>query len=367
MSNIAEYTQFPFFDLLKKTNFGESKKHNIYLKKLLLKIDSSHHIKCDISDNDFNFELSINRFSNKKSVIIICSKDNAQILEYSLSKLKEFKLNIDHDILLVDDRSASDSVYSLAEKFNTSYLRINNSTNIFNYSILNNIAACYTIHYGKELLIFYNDDMWPSHHDSLSRILNLHQTHSADITGVKLVYPSKTQYEELGKPYHLLETNLDYIYDTIQHGGIFFSASPSLFIDQNRTFLNPSISLKPFHTWRFYRKDYQLASVNMRCYAVTGALHIIKSSTFMDLNGFNIGMGCSFQDIDICLRAIEFNKTILYVGSEYMYHAESITNAKEKITQQPEYISDNILWDLVWSVKIPHILGFKYDARISGR
>lgn len=352
---------FDFDSFASFVRFKENHTNTYEFDRLLFTVSDSSTLDCKIYKNIFSFSLIRDRLSKdtNKPVIIICSKDLDQVLKFSLSKLKDFSYLDNYDIVLVDDRSSTDNIVNISDEFETSCIRIDNTLDIFNYSIINNIAAAYALSLNKKLLIFYNNDVWPSNHTVLDSLVDKHHLYKSDITGCKLLYPSKNDYENIGKPPHLLQDYLDKIYSTIQHGGIEFILRHSSFMDNSRTYAGPKITFAPTHSWRFYRQDTTMSSYDTRCFAVTGALHIINSSSFVELGGLNPSLGTTFQDIDLCIRAIESNRSVYYIGSEHLFHAESITNSRDNITQSPDFISDNILWDLSWGKKLPNLLGFQ--------
>jgi len=353
---------FNFEEVLSKCDFGVNAVNAYDIKTEILSIKNEQSLLCDVSYNTYTFELKRNRLDkNKKSIIIICSKDNSGILEYSLSKIKEYGINNDHDILLVDDRSADRSILNLSDDFEVSYLRIDNSHNCFNYSVINNIAAAYAKYYEKELLIFYNNDLWPSSKDTLPNIIKKHKEHNSGITGCKLIYPTKTEYQNMGKPEHILQQYINNAYETIQHGGISFVLKQSSFVDQKRKYISNQIVLAPMHQWRFFAKNTHMASFDAQCFAVTGAIHIINTDLYISLGGLDVRFAIAFQDIDICIRAIEKNINVTYIGTECMYHAESITNHKENTINTNTFTSDNILWDYIYGAKLPTILGLQLN------
>jgi GT2 family glycosyltransferase len=350
MNQFFELTQCSLDDISKTCKLNANVSNSLSFKHYRYSQNATKHIDIYESQNNFTFNLLKNKFrSNISSVIIICSKDNAKILNYSLNKLKEFGILEKHDVLLVDDRSINSDISDLSEEYDVSYLRIDNESNIFNYSAINNIAALYAQHYNKTLLIFYNNDMWPPTRDTLDNLINKHKEYNSNITGCKLLYPTKQDYEELGKPTHLLSNKLDEVYNTIQHGGIFFIPRQS--------YAYESYVLSPVHSFRFYDKDYEFASYDQVCFAVTGALHIINTKDFFDLGGLNTHLSGAFQDIDLCLKALMRKMKVYYIGSEYMYHAESITNAKENLTKSQEFVYDHISWDLLWTNSLSFLLG----------
>jgi GT2 family glycosyltransferase len=273
-------------------------------------------------------------------------------LEYSLKKLRS-SINIEYDILLVDDGSETNDILQLSDSFETSYLRIESNNDIFNYSILNNIAASYAKFFEKKTIIFYNNDLWPSSTNSLHNLLVKHNNYKSDISGCRLVYPIEQDYIDIGKPQHLLGNSISKVYNTIQHGGIHF-------IPQKQ--FNNTIVYYPDHTWRFYPAQTLLPSLDTRCFAITGAIQIIDIDIFYQLHGFNQSLSSSFQDIDLCIKAIGKNLSVNYIGSEYMYHAESLSIAQHRKNNNTNEItiklSDHILWALLCQEKLPLLLGY---------
>jgi GT2 family glycosyltransferase len=355
--DIEQYTKFDFDT---KIQFGLNRINNIKVTRPVFNLVEHNKINCSIIEDNFTFYLGRNRFKeNVDTTIIICSKDNGKILDYTLNILQQYLVNVKYDILLVDDRSISNDILELSDKYKASYLKITNNNNIFSYSAINNIAVKYIQNLDKQLIVFYNNDLWPATENAFDNLINKHRQYKSDITGCKLLYPNKTAYENLGKPTHLLEPYLDNIFETIQHGGIHFILRESDFIDARRKYYGDHVVLSPSHLWRFYNNNTYLASIDSQCFAVTGAIQIIETNTFIDLGGFDNGLCTAFQDIDLCMKAIEKHLKVYYIGSEHMYHAESLTQAIEKDNYAKTINSDNIMWDVKWGLKLPFMLGFK--------
>lgn len=311
-----------------------------------------------VSTEKHRYGLSfINRFTDSiDKVIIICVKDNPNILKFCLEKIKENNLNKICDLLIVDDRPSTEENKKLAENYECSYLKIVNDVDIFNYSNLNNIAISYCKLFNKKTAICWNSDMWTSSEQSLKNILDLHEKNKSSVTGTRLVYPSRKEYETIFENYdHVLGHSIEKAYNTIQHGGIIFIPSESII-------RKSGLSYMPYHQWRFWDKDFYLAKENIKCTAVTGALHVLNINDFIEIKGYNKSLASSFQDIDLCQRIIENNKIVLYVGSEYMYHAETITSNAEGNLKKPTMISDRILYEYLWwgnPMRLKNILGIE--------
>lgn len=353
-SDINKYSRFNFDEPI---DLNGTNALNIETIKLNTK---DKHLVYQLENNTYTFNLSINKFdATNEDIVVILSKDNAQILEYTLQQLDKLHILDRYDVLLVDDRSETNGIELLAKRYNLSYLRIDNANNIFNYSVLNNIAILYAKLYNKQICIFYNNDMWPHNEAALDNLVNKHKQFNSGITGCRLLYPSEQEYNDLGKPQHILSQILSNIYSTIQHGGIYFGLKQTPFIDPRRNYIADNIVLAPMHSWRFYSKDHYFANLDSPCFAVTGALQIVNIQKFIDVGGFTPSLPTSFQDIDLCFKMIDHQIPVYYIGSEYMVHAESLTHFQQQLTKTQHFVSDNLFWDYVWGYRVPNMIGCK--------
>jgi hypothetical protein len=289
--------------------------------------------------------------NQKENIIIICIKDNNHLLNFCLDNI--YQNNIDQycDILVIDDRPLSSDNHFLCLNKKITYCQINNTDDTFNYSIINNIGASYAKLFDKKRILFWNSDLWTDNPNTLKNILKAHIDKNSTITGTKLIYPNQSDYQNLRVQEHVLGKHLANSYGTIQHGGIIFIPSPCL--------VNPkSLMFMPSHQWRFYQQDHSLASIDQRCFAVTGALHIINIKDFLDLGGYGCCLASSYQDIDLCQRAVQKQMPVYYIGSEFMFHAETITNVDgQNINNSKLYQSDRLVYEYIWQPQIQKILG----------
>lgn len=343
---IEKYLHFPFNDCLGKIDATPD--------QFDIEIRSIYH------NNQFELIEANNRYyinteyvsidTSKKNLVIICIKDNPDLLSFCLKNLYSHDIYSYCNILVIDDRPTSPDNYNVIKNYNNIlYCKISNDKNIFNYSVINNIAAAYGKYIGSERLVFWNSDMWTEHHHVLPNLLDKHINNHSTISGTKLVYPSQQDYETFfGKYTHVLGEHIKRAFLTIQHGGIVWNYNTK------------AECLLPAHQWRFYNQDYDFASIDNRCFAVTGALHIINTDSFIDLGGYGVSFSLSFQDIDLCQRAVRSNKKVYYFGTEHMFHAETITNTGSyNHNINSPMITDNMIYRLIWSKELPKLLGHR--------
>ena len=114
----------------------------------------------------------------------------------------------------------------------------------------------------KECLLFLNNDVF-LHPRALETMLAARASFSASICGTRLVYPN-------GK---------------IQHAGVGFR-----------------IGSEPHH---LHHDEYSrlIPRITSQLQAVTGAVMLIDSSLFWELQGFDENFPFTLEDIDLCLRA----------------------------------------------------------------
>ena len=354
---IDTYGKFPFSALYDGgVRFLENTTYNTTFSRVSFDgyNEETQQLAANLHNDSYAFNLKIDRFDPKKeNVIITCIRDNSNLLDFLLTKLTKIAKTNKCDILVVDDRSVDDSVYSVAEKHGVSYLRIDNGSNLYSYSMINNIAVAYVNSFGKKYCLFWNSDMWPADTKTLKNLIKKHHKSGATLSGTRLLYPPQEDYQKIFDGYDHVLGDLSKIFGRIQHGGIIFKQFRHS--EDNKYFATP---LRPIHQWRFYKADHNMACLDIPAFAVTGAYWMISTQDFIDAGGFNMSLPNTFQDMDFCLRLITLNKSILYIGSEFLYHAESILNKKFGNTDEG-HLSDNLVYDYLWSRHIENILGFR--------
>lgn len=310
-----------------------------FVQKELLLSDVNNTSKFEKVSVEYKCKFISNAKLGSKPVAIICTKNSSELMRFTLNKIKTFGLLNDIDFLVVDDRSTED-IKSICDEFGVSYLRVDNSKG-FNFSTLNNIAAKIAYDAGCDTIILWNNDLWPDDESTVKELLKLHKYHNSTISGTKLLYPKVSWNGSSETPENIKQnfaSKSQNYRGTIQFGGGLF-----LFTPQNQIY-------SPFHNKRFQDKDNPYVNCNKPDVFVTGAFQIINLKWFIENGGLNPSLSKNFQDVDLCLRAVEQKKLVYYFGNNLsLYHDESFTISKDKFNKQ--FLSDNILYGKIWNLE----------------
>lgn len=284
------------------------------------------------------------KWESEQPTIIICIKDNVELLSFTLKNMFEKKITEQTSIIIVDDRSTRD-IKSVAQYHDVNYIRVDNDKG-FNFSMLNNIGAYVANKLGTEEIILWNSDLWASEEDTLAKLLSLHRQNKSTISGTKLLYPpseiSFNKEENSNNIKKNFPNKLGTWRETIQFGGSFWFPSDN--------------GINPHHFLRFGSPADPRVNCNKGEGFITGAFQIIDTKWFTENGGLNPSLSKNFQDSDICLRALENNSPIFYFGKDlFFYHDESVSLEKEgKIDHQ--LLSDNVLFGKIWNQVIEKLI-----------
>jgi len=289
------------------------------------------------------------QFDKTKPFIIIPSRNNLDLIEYTLNNLFINKVDEICNIMVVDDRSTDD--YSSLLKYSSlSLLQVDNQKG-FNFSMLCNIGAYVANKLGCEEIILWNNDLWVEKREYLETIIKKHREDGSTISGTKLLYPLKsfrghTEDSENVKQ-HFPDMKDGKWRGTVQFGGgawIQFANNPILY--------------NPLHFKRFSKPNNHLVNCDKGETFITGAFHLYDLFWFIKNGGLNPSLSKNFQDVDICLRVSEDNKKVMYYGKDlFFWHDESLTfNSVGEKKNDKQMISDHVLFGKIWNNKISKII-----------
>ncbi len=270
-----------------------------------------------------------------KVPLVMPVKDLPELLIFTLGKLKKNNVTDHCNIFIIDDRSGPEIKEICNKHPEVSYIRVDNKKG-FNYSNLINIGAYILDRLGFKQIITWNSDMWPPDSKTVPDLIKRHNEAKCTVSGTKLIYPLEAWNGEK------ITKNISYHYPseketfrgTIQYGG-------SLLVPFANT-------MSTDHMKRFADPQHPLVNQDYATFFVTGAYSLVELSWLMSSGGLNPSLSKIFNDSDMCLRAVEDGKTVMYFGKDvYLNHDESVNNIAEvKIDKQ--FNSDCALYTKVW-------------------
>jgi len=287
-----------------------------------------------------------------RPTILIPIKDNLDLLTYTISNLKEHKIDTHCNIIVIDDRSG-ENIKDTVISNGFSYLRVDNEKG-FNFSMLNNIPAKICHDLGIKTIILWNSDLWCVKEDWFLELLRRHDADNSVLSGTKLVYPPETMSLREERDTKNIKDNFMHMSDgkwreTIQFGGDYWINMPR----------GNAISFVPYHAKRFGDVANPFSNSNKPITFMTGALHVWDLKTFINLGGLNPSLSKNFQDVDICLKVLQINKAPMYYGKEiFFYHDESATmnNLANEKKNDHQMRSDHFLFGKIWNDKIAGLI-----------
>lgn len=232
-------------------------------------------------------EVAANKTGYDASVIIPVFNQSS-FTEKCLDKIFENTLSkISFEVIVVDNAS-EDNTPQVVESFKERFPEIKYIRNEQNLKFAKacNIGAREA---KGEFLIFLNNDTEVQKGWLENAIMRLEMDDNIGIVGAKLLYPDRT----------------------IQHCGIIFVRS-----------YDKEIPVWPIHRFRGVDENYPGVLQPKKMYAVTGACMFIRKELFISLNGFNENYGMYFEDIDLCFKAAQLGKSILYEPNCVVIHHE---------------------------------------------
>jgi len=104
----------------------------------------------------------------------------------------------------------------------------------------------------------------------------------------------------------------------------------------------------PHHVCRFAPADHHRVKSDRAELFVTGAFCIVDLGWFVEAGGLNVSLARTLQDVDLCLRANEQGRGVMYLGRDcYLYHGEGTTLGPDGL-QDRQFASDALLYSKLW-------------------
>lgn len=196
--------------------------------------------------------------------------------------------------IIVMDSSRTEEIKKFCQEFD----EINHkkvTSKKFNFSKVNNDGVLYS---KGEYIIFLNDDTKVVTSSWIERLLENAQRVEVGAVGAKLLYQN----------------------NHVQHAGTVVG-----------------IQHHAGNYGGMYKNEagyFSFANIVRNCSAVTAACMMIRKDVFDRIGGFDENLAKSWQDVDLCVRLIEFGKLVLFTPYSILYHYEGFTRGNKDSSKE---------------------------------
>ena len=277
----------------------------------------------------------------RRPAVVIPTRDQLPLLARTLENLARFQVTRQGNVMVVDDRSVQGAdVKSLCARHGVSCVRVDNHKG-FNFSMLVNLAAHCAHQLGCAELVLWNDDLWAPCPGALPDLLSAHRMGGHTITGTRLLYPAEGRDGVPG--------------GTVQFGGSAFT--PHAVLPGQQTYV-------PRHAFRMWNADHHWVRCDRPEVFITGAFCIIDLAWFVAEGGLNVSLARTLQDVDLCLRANEQQRKVIYLGRQHhLIHAEG-TSLRSDVQglEDRQFASDALLYSKLWPAeRVAAVMGIRHS------
>jgi glycosyltransferase involved in cell wall biosynthesis len=241
--------------------------------------------------------------------IIIPTKNNYLYLKKCIDSILEKTTYLNYEILIINNNSTDENTLSYLSELSLNYKIqvILDSTSPFNYSLINNSAVTMA---SGDLICFMNDDTEVISNDWLTEMVSLTLQKNVAFVGCKLLYAD----------------------NTIQHAGVVLG-----------------IKGLAGHAFKYFPSTspgyFCRALLTSEYSAVTAACTLIKKEIFLKLKGFDPdNLKVAFNDVDICIRAIDKGYRNIFTPFALLYHYESKSRGYDVTSDQKKRSKNEFLY-----------------------
>jgi GT2 family glycosyltransferase len=223
--------------------------------------------------------------------IIIPTFNQHDLLKKCINSIEKKSQYKHYEIIVVDNNSNDPESLTYLERLAEKH-KVIKFPYPFNYSKVINFGVKEA---KGDYLLFLNNDIEVISPDWISAMLEYAQLEDIALVGAKLLYPN----------------------EKIQHSGVVMGMTGVA------DHLHKSLSKDDSG----YMNRLQIIQ---NFAAVTGACTMIKKSLFEELGGYNEKLPVNFNDVELCLEALEKGYRNVYTPYATLYHHESISRGMDK-------------------------------------
>jgi hypothetical protein len=236
------------------------------------------------ASREYKFHPVARHASKALTSIIVCSR-SPQLLDTCFQALQPVRQQVEILAVLHLGQGQDDALRSVAVRYQATPVEYDEA---FHFGRMCNLAASRA---HGELLLFLNDDVTPLEHVGslwLDAMVAQAQRPEVGAVGALLYFPD----------------------GRIQHAGV-LAGTPNGAGHPGRLSHG-----SPIWPWLTMTRDVS---------AVTGACLLMRTAVFRQLGGFDEVFPFNYNDVDLCLRAVEAGYRIIFESRARMEHAESTT------------------------------------------
>jgi GT2 family glycosyltransferase/glycosyltransferase involved in cell wall biosynthesis/Flp pilus assembly protein TadD len=219
--------------------------------------------------------------------IIIPTYNNYDLTLSCIEAIRKTADAVPYEIIVVDNGSSDMTPDYLHQEQAAGRIRTVINKENLGFSKANNQGA--NMAKGK-YLIFLNNDTIPQPHWLEEMLRVAESDKNIGIVGSKMLFPD----------------------GTIQHAGVVFYKTR-----------------KPYHLYRGLPSDIPCANKQRDFKIVTGACMLIRKDLFFEISGFDERYINGCEDLDLCLKAGQKNKRVIYNPKSVVIHLEAQTEGRE--------------------------------------
>lgn len=246
-------------------------------------------------------------YGEPKVSIIIPNYNHKEDLERCINSILRLSTYKNYEIIVAENNSTEQEVFDYYDELNrTKNIKVIIWDKPFNYSAINNFAVGYA---SGEQLLFLNNDIEVITPEWIEELLMYAQRSDVAAVGAKLYYPD----------------------DTIQHAGIILGMGAHRVAGHGH-----------------YGCDKNnLGYMGRLCYAqnvsaVTAACMMMRKSVFEQIGGFDEEFTVAYNDVDLCVKALDKGYLNIFTPGAEMYHYESTTRGMEDTDEKQKRFNEEI-------------------------